>query len=214
MAITRAAIALADNGGLEALTMRRLAGELGVATAALYRYFGDREELLAAMTELVLAETPPPPPDLPGWRARMRYEAEQEWQLYRRHPWLLPVLARIRPPLGPGLFDTVERPLAALTELNLSRAELISAYLGYSALVQGLALLWTSERLDRIGAAEFTAGAPAELPELLDPATYPTLHRLFDPRVAPPELDFAVLLGDAVDMLLEGVALRYATGTE
>ncbi|MEU4313871.1 TetR/AcrR family transcriptional regulator [Nocardia sp. NPDC024068] len=212
--ITRTAVTLADHAGLEGLTMRRLAAELGVTTAALYRHIGDRDRLLASMTDLVLTETPPSPPDQAGWRARMRYEAQQEWQLYRRHPWLLAVLARIRPPLGQGLFDALERAFAALDELELPRTRLMSAYLGYSALVQGLALLWSSERLDRIGGAEAAAGIPAELAELLDPRIRPSLHKVFDPAAPPPELDFDELLADAVDMLLDGLAVRRTAAGE
>lgn len=204
---------MADHAGTDGLTMRRLAGDLGVATAALYRHFGDREQLLVAMTELVLAETPPPPAELTGWRARLRYEATQEWQIYRRHPWILTVLARVRPPLGPALFDTLERTLGALDELELSRTQLLSAYLSYSALVQGLALLWVSERTDRIGGPG-SAAAPAELAALIDPVARPSLHKVFDPAGPGPVLDFDELLADAVDMLLEGVAARQAGSTE
>ncbi|MGW5386344.1 TetR/AcrR family transcriptional regulator [Nocardia sp. NPDC003963] len=209
LAITAAAVALADRAGTEGLTMRRLAGELGVATAALYRYFDDREQLLVAMTDLVLSETPPPPPDLTDWRARVRYEAQQEWKIYRRHPWILTVLARMRPPLGPALFDTLDRTLSALDELDLSRTQLISTYLSYSALVQGLALVWSSERSDRIGGPE---SAPAELAALV--AARPALDKAFGPAGPRPDLDFDRLLVDAVDMLLEGVAVRHAGPTE
>ncbi len=214
MAITRAAVGLADRGGLDGLTMRRLAGELGVTTASLYRYFDDREHLLVAMTDLVFAEAPPAPANLAGWRERMRYEAHQEWQLYRRHPWILGVLARVRPPLGQSLFDALERALAALDELELPRTQLLSAYLSYSALVQGLALLWASERVDRIGGAESAADIPAALAKLIDPATRPTLYKVFDPQAPGLGLDFDALLADAVDTLLDGVAVRYANTTE
>lgn len=193
--------------------MRRLAGELGVATAALYRYFDDREQLLVAMTDLVLAETPPPPPHLAGWRARIGYEAQQEWQIYRRHPWVLTVLARLRPPLGPALFDTLERTLSALDELNMSRTQLMSAYLSYSALVQGLALVWTGERSDRLSGPESVAGRSAALAALADPAARPALHKVFGPAGPSPDLDFDALLTDAVDMLLEGVAVRHREPT-
>lgn len=211
--ITRTAVALADHAGLDGLTMRRLAAELGVTTAALYRHIGDRDRLLASMTDLVLTEIPPPP-DRTGWRARMHYEAQQEWQLYRRHPWLLAVLARVRPPLGQGLFDALERAFAALDRLELPRARLLSAYLGYSALIQGLALVWSSERLDRIGGADAAAGIPAELAGLIDPRIRPTLHKVFDPAATQPELDFERLLEEAVDMLLEGVAVGQAAASE
>ncbi|MGI5220314.1 helix-turn-helix domain-containing protein [Nocardia sp. CA-290969] len=213
--ITRAAVELADRTGLDGLTMRRLAGELGVATAALYRYFDDREQLLAAMVELVLGDTAPPPDRPPDWRALLRSEAQREWQLYRRHPWVLPVLARVRPPLGPGLLDSVERALSAFGDLDLPRSELIPAYLSYSALVQGLALLWTSERADRIGGAGDADAAPAGFADLVDVVERPVLSRVFDPRATPPpEVDFDALLSYGVDMLLDGVAVRQRTAGE
>ncbi len=211
--ITRTAVALADHTGLDGLSMRRLAGELGVATAALYRHFPDRKHLLAAMAELVLAEIPEPPGDLTDWRARLRHEALQEWLLYRRHPWMLPVLARSRPPLGPALFDTLERAMSALDELRLSRTDLLAAYLSCSGLVQGLALLWTAERTDRIGAAS-DDDPPPDMTELIDPAARPTLYKVFSPTDGPPDIDFDDLLAAAVDMLLDGVAVRYRTATE
>lgn len=215
IAITRAAVELADHSGLDGLTMRRLAGELGVTTAALYRYFDDREQLLAAMVDLVVDTPPPPPRELSGWRARLRHEAHREWQLYRRHPWVLPVLSRLQPPLGPGLLDTLERTLSAFDEVNLPPAELMSAYLSYSALVQGLALLWTSERIDRFGGPGDTEPVPAGLADLIDATARPTLYRVFDPlAVPPPELDFDTLLSYGVDILLDGVAVRQRTATE
>lgn len=214
LTIAHAAVALADRVGTDGLTMRRLAGELGVATAALYRYFDDREQLLVAMTDLVLAETPPPPPHLAGRRARIRYEAQQEWQIYRRHPWILTVLARIRPPLGLSLFDTLERTLSALDAPDMSRAQLISTYLSYSALVQGLALVWTAERSDRIGGPDAAAAVPAAVAALVDPVARPALYKAFGPAGPPPDLDFDQLLTDAVDMLLDGVAVRHAWSTE
>ncbi|WP_280396608.1 TetR/AcrR family transcriptional regulator [Nocardia carnea] len=213
--ITRAAVELADRTGLDGLTMRRLAGELGVATATLYRYFDDREQLLAAMVELVLGDPPPPPEDLSGWRARLRVEARREWQLYRRHPWVLPVLARVRPPLGAALLDTLERALSAFDEMDLPRTELMSAYLSLSALVQGLALLWTSERIDRFGGTDGAGDIPPGLADLIDATVRPTLFRVFDPRASPPpELDFDALLSYGVDMLLDGVAVRQRTAGE
>ncbi|MET8799667.1 helix-turn-helix domain-containing protein [Nocardia sp. NPDC004568] len=213
LTIAHAAVDLADRAGTDGLTMRRLAGELGVATAALYRYFDDREQLLVAMTDLVLAETPPPPPHPADRRARIRYEAQQEWQIYRRHPWILTVLARIRPPLGLSLFDTLERTLSALDTPDLSRTQLISTYLSYSALVQGLALVWTAERSDRIGGPD-AAGVPAGVAALVDPVARPALYKAFGPTGPPPDLDFDELLTDAVDMLLDGVAVRHRWSTE
>jgi len=186
--------------------MRRLAGELGVATAALYRYFTDREQLLVTMTELVLAESPPPPAVLTHWRERLHHEATQEWLMYQRHPWLLPLLARTTPPMSPPLLDILERSFAALDTLPVPRSDLLTTYLACSGLLQGLALLRNAGR-------EPTSPTPAEsglpeLAELTDPALRPALHKALARSAEP---DFDTLLDQALDLLLDGVAVRYRT---
>ncbi|WP_280330177.1 TetR/AcrR family transcriptional regulator [Nocardia wallacei] len=200
--IVRAAVELADRDGLSALSMRRLATELQVATAALYRHFPDRDTLLAEMAELVIAEIPPPPTDLVGWRERIGYEARGEWQLYRRHPWMLPVLARTQPPVGPALLDSLERFFAAFEGPDIDRDAVLSIYLSVSGLVQGLALLPASERA---GSAEtFRATAL----ELVFAHTYPTLSRYFAAPTDSIDLDFDRLFEDALALLLDGIAAR------
>ncbi|MEU5760545.1 TetR/AcrR family transcriptional regulator [Nocardia sp. NPDC047648] len=215
--IARAAVELADRDGIHGLTMRRLASALGVATATLYRHFPDREALLASMAELVLDEIPPPGTSCTGWRPRLRHEAHEEWRLYRRHPWMLPLLARTRPPLGPALLDVLERNFAALDRPGVSRQSGFAIYLALSGLVQGLALLWSSERADGFGAPRDAAEATAlrhEFAELLDPRTRPVLHRFLTDLDSGFGMDFDDLLHAAVELLLDGVAVRYPERTE
>ncbi|MEV0342241.1 helix-turn-helix domain-containing protein [Nocardia sp. NPDC050713] len=209
VAIARTAVELTNREGIDGLTMRRLASELGVATAALYRHFPDREALLTAMTELVLAESPPPPVTPTDWRAALTHEAEQEWLLYQRHPWVLPVLARTKPPIGPALFDVLERAFTALDDSGLTRDEVITVYLAYSGLVQGLALL----RSDRGEQFEtLPESLRAEFAELVD--TRPTMRKLFADGPPGPELDLDALVATGVELLLDGVAMRLSKQTE
>lgn len=218
MGIVRTAVELADRAGLDGLTVRRLATELGIATTGLYRHFADRTALLTAMVELVLAEIPPPPTELTYWRDRIGYEARQEWQLYRRHPWMLPTLARTRPPIGPALLDILERSFAALQHPGLPRDAVLSIYLAVSGLVQGLAQLPFSEHR-----AERTALAPSEetwraITESVTPTTYPVLHDLaaFTGQGNGPvisttgiELEFDELFESGLALLLDGIAARF-----
>ncbi|MBF6439247.1 TetR/AcrR family transcriptional regulator C-terminal domain-containing protein [Nocardia cyriacigeorgica] len=208
--IARTAVDLADRFGLDGLSTRRLAGELGVATAALYRHYADREALLAAMTELVLAEVPPPPPELTGWRELVAHEAHQEWQLYQRHPWLLPVLARTRPPVGPALFDMLERTFSALDQPSMTPHEILSIYLALSGVVQGIALMWSAEHVERAlnPDAHPAEQVHADVAELLDPAARPVMHKLFG-DTGPPDIDFDGVIEAGIDLLLDGVAARY-----
>lgn len=168
--------------------MRRLATELGVVTASLYRRFPDRDALLAEMSELVLAESPRPP-DAGDWRSKLVAEARSEWQLYQRHPWMLPLLAQSHPPIGPALLGILERFLATLDKYAMSKEEMLLIYLSVSGLVQGLALLTHSEgaRTDRNSS---TAEAfRAATITLTSPETHPTLTRYFDTDAVTIDLD-------------------------
>ncbi|MBL1078255.1 TetR family transcriptional regulator [Nocardia sp. 2] len=213
--IIRAAVDLADRSGLDGLTMRRLATELGVATAGLYRRFPDRDALLADMAEYVISANEPAA--VTGdWRARLGAEARTEWQLYQRHPWMLPVLARSRPPLGPALLDVLERSFAALDHPALDRDTMLTIYLAVSGLVQGLALLPGAERGylgedtgdHRPERVQFDSGATDPL-EMLSPRAHPTLTRRFADAAAGFDLDLDRLLTDCVDLLLDGIAARH-----
>lgn len=208
--IAATAIDVADRDGLDGLTMRRLARELGVATAALYRYYSDREALLAAMVELAMEEVPAPVPGS-DWRSILAAEAAAEWRLYQRHPWLIPVLARTRPPVGPAVLDALERSFTALNELDLTIADLLTIYLACSGLAQGLALMWNADRGALPGAG--SGAVPAEIAELLDPRIRPTLHRMFAAGPPIPALPFDEMLTISVELLLDGVAVRYRSAT-
>lgn len=204
VAIVRAAVDLADREGLDALSMRRLATDLGVVTTSLYRHFPDRDTLLAEMAELVLAETAPPPSDLTGWRSRLAYEAHGEWQMYRRHLWMLPLLAQTRPPMGPTLLDHLERSFSALYQPGMTRETMLAIYLSVSGLVQGLALLLVSERTP-VG----TAPRADEVLAMVSPQTHPTLVRFFESDADGVDLNLDELLDTCLTVLFDGVAARH-----
>lgn len=186
--------------------MRRLATALGVATAGLYRHFPDRDALLAEMAEYVIGAGPAPTAS-GDWRARLTAEARAEWQLYQQHPWMLPVLAQTRPPLGPALLDTLERSFAALDQPGMNRDTMMSIYLSLSGLVQGLALLPGSERAP--------VGVVSENPlQLVSAETHPTLLRHLAGDADGLDIDFERLLDEGIELLLGGVQARYFAGAE
>jgi AcrR family transcriptional regulator len=84
--VLRAAIALADEGGIEALSMRRLGQELGVEAMSLYNHVANKDDILDASVDLVLGER-----ELPAgggdWKAAVRQSAVSAHDLLRRHPW-------------------------------------------------------------------------------------------------------------------------------
>jgi AcrR family transcriptional regulator len=89
--ILRAAVALADEGGVESLSMRRLAQELGVVPMALYKHVAGKDELLDGMIDLVVAEIDPP---IEGadWKTTMRERILSARRALLRHPWATSVL--------------------------------------------------------------------------------------------------------------------------
>lgn len=114
--IVRAAIKIADTEGLAALSMRRVAAELGSGTASLYRYVASRDELLDLMIDAVRGEAAPPP--LSGdWRTDLAHVARHARATLLRHPWLGLELAG-RPALGANSLRHYDVALAAAAELT------------------------------------------------------------------------------------------------
>lgn len=89
--ILRTAVALADEGGLESISMRRIAQELGVVPMALYKHVANKDELLDGMIDVVVGEIDPP---IEGadWRTTMRERILSARRAQLRHPWASRVL--------------------------------------------------------------------------------------------------------------------------
>ncbi|MEV0582382.1 TetR/AcrR family transcriptional regulator [Nonomuraea sp. NPDC050310] len=120
--IVRAAITVADEEGLPALSMRRVAEQLGVGTMSLYTYVPGKPELLDVMLDTVYGETDRSE-EFDGWRARLAHIARENWALYLRHPWLLQVASN-RPVLGPNLTAKYDYELRAIDGIGLSDVEM------------------------------------------------------------------------------------------
>jgi AcrR family transcriptional regulator len=124
--VAAAAIGLADTDGLTAVTMRQVAGILGVVPMSLYTYVPGKAELLDLMLDTVYGQMPRT--DLSGnpWRERLTAVARENRDLYGRHPWAAEV-ATSRPPLGPGLMAKYEHELRAFEGLGLDDIEMDAA---------------------------------------------------------------------------------------
>lgn len=99
--VLRAAVARADQSGIEALSMRSLAQELGVVPMALYKHVANKEQLLDGMVELVVGEIDPPA-DGPDWRSAIRERVLSARRALLRHPWALRVIESAAPPPPPS----------------------------------------------------------------------------------------------------------------
>jgi len=130
---------IADSEGMAALSMRRVATDLDVATMSLYRYVRSRDDLVLFMIDEAIGEEvfPPTPPE--GWRARLELEARLQWTGFRRHRWLGPAMSLTRPQLAPNALKHTEWSLRALEGLGLDATAMLHIHVTLFSYVRGLA---------------------------------------------------------------------------
>ncbi len=141
----RTAIAIADAEGLAAVSMRRLAAELGVGPMSLYRHVANKDELVTQMVDEVFGEPELPVPGPPGWRPKLELISRRQWELVRRHLWLPRAVSFTRPLLVPNMMAHTEWTLRALDGLGLPMATRIREALTLHALVITVALSMADE---------------------------------------------------------------------
>jgi AcrR family transcriptional regulator len=200
--IAEAGIRVAVSEGVGALSMARIAKELGVGTMSLYRYVAAKDELLLIMVDTALG-TPPPAEAGESWRAGLTRWAVGLRAGYQRHPWALRVPIS-GPPLGPNNVAWLDNALAALAGVPLTEQEKLSSVLLISGFVRNEATL----------AADFAAAAGDEqvmpgygrlLGRLTTAEQFPSLHQaiesgsLDDPDDPDAEFNFGL------ERILDGV---------
>ncbi|MGW1774516.1 TetR/AcrR family transcriptional regulator C-terminal domain-containing protein [Streptomyces sp. NPDC002104] len=135
-AITAAAVALADAEGIDAVTIRKVAAEVGAGAMSLYSYAPDKETLVELMVDHVCAELPAAHTPTGDWRAELKAIAHLQRAHMLRHPWLPAALAVRRTP-GPNTLAFLERALAALRPTGLDGAAKLEVFAQLTAFVAG-----------------------------------------------------------------------------
>jgi AcrR family transcriptional regulator len=179
--IVGTATALADRAGLEAVTMRRLAQELDVATMSLYTYIPGKDELIDLMVDAAYQRIPRADTTGQPWRQRLVVIADANRALYLAHPWAAGV-STLRPPLGPGLMAKYEHELAALDGLGLTDLEMDDALTYLLSFVQANARAANDARAAQLASAMddqqwWAANAPL-LARIIDERAYPLAARV------------------------------------
>lgn len=158
--LTKAAVAdralrLADEEGLEAVTIRRLAKELGVTPMALYWHFKNKDELLLGMVDHVLSEVRADPRTTGPWQKRLRKVVETVIGVMRAHPWLPTLLFAVDKAEAESFTRATNDTLTLLTEAGFTVEE------GY----------WVATHLLNgcIGAVNGQPGCPPNLPAAQEP---------------------------------------------
>jgi len=143
--IVDAAIAIADQDGIDAVTMRRVATRLGSGTMSLYRHIAGREQLLDSMVDAAYTGIELPPGPSGPWRDDLALLARAQRRLMRAHPWLA-TLVGSRPPLMPAFLRCFEFALAALLNAGLEITDASNSAASINAFVVGSLLLEQAEQ--------------------------------------------------------------------
>lgn len=207
--VVRAGIAVAQEGGLDALSMRRVATELGVGAMSLYTYVPGRTELVDLMIDRAYAEL-----DLPAagdpWRAALAQYAHEMWRLYLRHPWILQT-NMWRAPLAPHVLDAQEAGLRTVVDTGLSEIQVVETLGLVDNYVQGLARATIAESAEQdatgMGSDEYWTTLGSFWEDWFDVERYPTMTRIyvaggFDAPQGPFDASLDRLL-DAVEMAID-----------
>lgn len=178
--VVAAAITLADAEGLEAVTVRRLAQELGKAPMTLYTYVPGKAELVALMLDALFERMERTPAE-GAWRERLTAIARDNYALYRAHPWAA-AASPSRPPLGPGQCAKYEHELQALEGLGLTDVEMDDALAHLLAFVRTAAQDAAQSDAERAASGMddqewWEANGPL-LAKVLDPERFPTAVRV------------------------------------
>jgi AcrR family transcriptional regulator len=199
--ILDAAMTLADAEGVEGLTMRRLAAELGVEAMTIYYHVPNKDGILDALVERVIAEIQLPEPGT-DWRTGLRQIALSAYEALARHRWAPRMMLGRRGP-GPMRLRYMDTILAILADAGFEPTVADHAYHALEGHVMGFTLwevgmnLGTREEIQALGRA-FLAQLPVE--------TYPSVAAHIEHHLAPRRPDDPGSFAFGLDLLLDGLA--------
>ena len=200
--VLETAVALADRHGLEWLSMRKLADELGVAAMSLYYYVPNKVELIDGMIDIVFGEIEPPSPEL-DWKTAMRRRAVSTRAALTRHRWAVGHMEG-RTHHGPANLRLHDAVLGCLRAAGFSLEMTVHAYSVQDAYIYGFALQETdmsSETPD-----DFAAEAQRQMDayeEVL--SDYPHLVEVVGGYVAKSGYDYGTEFLFGLDLILDGL---------
>lgn len=197
--VLRAAIALADERGIDALSMRELGRKLGVEGASLYNHVDSKGDLLDGMTDLVAGEIEVPS-DLPDWKDAMRRRAISARDVFGRHPWASAIMDS-REHSGPAQLAYADRVLGTLLAAGFSPRAAANAFLILDTYIYGFQRQQSSLALPE-GVETFDVAE--ELLAELTPDAYPALLRIAADFAESPHDEEAVF-DFGLDIILDGL---------
>ncbi|MEY2534368.1 MAG: hypothetical protein QOF29_2278 [bacterium] len=200
--VLQAAMALAARDGIESLTMRKLADELGAGAMSVYHYVPNKDVLLDGMVDIVFSEIELPSTDV-DWKTAMRKRAISTREALGRHPWAIGLMEG-RANHGPANLRLHNAVLGCLRAAGFSIEMTVHAYSVQDAYIYGFAL---QERdMSPESADDFAAEAQRQMHEYQAVlADYPHLVEVVGGYVAKSGYDYATEFVFGLDLILDGL---------
>ena len=212
--VLRAAVELAVRDGIESLSMRKLADELGAGAMSLYYHVPNKERLVDGMVDIVFGEIELPSTDV-DWKTAMRRRAISTRQALNRHRWAVGLMESRETP-GPASIRLHDAVLGCLREGGFSIEMTIQAYSVQDAYIYGFALQEKSLPFDTAeegaAVAEEQARQFAELAQQQQSAAlaeeFPYLAEVVAGHVANVGYDFTAAFEFGLDLILDALEKR------
>ncbi len=211
--IADAAVKIADAEGLQAVSMRRIAGELGSGATSLYRYITKKDELLDLMSEAVLEVERLPKPS-GNWRVDLRKIAYHMRAMSLRHPWTIGI-STSRSALGPNTLRCLELTLSVIDDLGLDIDEMLVISNTLFTFVRGYAAGEVAEveasRRSGLNREQWMRSRAEHTRAILRTGKYPMFERVVKDARAPHDPDAAAHgFAAGLEHLLNGIEVRVA----
>ncbi len=198
--VLRSAVALADAGGIESLTMRKLGEELGVEAMSLYNHVANKSDLLDGMIDVVFGEIDLPAGDA-DWRTAMRRRAISAREALSRHRWAIGRMESRATP-GPATLRHHDAVIGTLRGAGFSIALAAHAYSALDSYIYGFAMQEPSLPFDT--SAE-TAQVAQAIMARFSSGEYPHLTELAVEHVMQPGYDYGDEFEFGLDLILDGL---------
>jgi AcrR family transcriptional regulator len=198
--VLRAALALADAGGLESLTMRSLGEELDVGPMALYRHVTNKDDLIDAMVDVVFSEIGLPSAEA-DWKTAMRQRAISLRDALLRHRWAISLMESRRHP-GPANLQHHDAVIGCLLAAGFDMAMAAHAYSLIDAYVYGFALTKMNLPFD---SGEEVAEVAETMLQPFPLNAYPNLAAFITEHAMQPGYDYGDEFEYGLDVVLDGL---------
>jgi AcrR family transcriptional regulator len=198
--VLRVAFERTDKDGIESLSMRKLAQELGVEAMSLYRHVRNKGEIVDGMIDLVFGEIGLPPLGL-DWKTAMRQRAISAREVLARHPWAIGLMESRSTP-GPATLQHHDAVIGCLREAGFSIAMAAHAYSVLDSYIYGFALQQASLPFKTSDEAVEVADS---IRRQFHADAYPHLTELTVQHVLQPGYDYADEFEFGLDLILDGL---------